>query len=191
MQVNKEQNDFKSKAVWDTQFKEGKWEILGSESKMGHYLAIVGCIAGLKKNPKILDAGCGQGILLKYLDGPNYGSYIGIDFSKEAIRQANNYKDEKTKFVVSKIEDWKSNETFDIMIFNESIYYLENPRKILLQYSKYLKNDGFFIISICRYKNNYNIWNEIADLFQIKTQFRVYGNEDMEWDIRIFRKKKY
>lgn len=187
--IKKSEGDdiFKSKELWDNQFRDGKWNYLGSQSQMGHYLTIIGCIAGLKKKPNILDAGCGQGILLKYLDPINFNEYLGIDFSSEAIKQAKDYENNQINFSVSKIETWKSDKIFDIIIFNESIYYLENPIETLLEYDNYLSEGGFFIISIYSYKNNYKIWKELKNNFKIEYEFHIPG-EEMGWDVKVIRK---
>ena len=188
LKKNKKDVSFKSRELWNQQFKDGKWSFLGSKSKIGHYLTIIGCIVGLKKRPNILDVGCGQGVLLKYLDPINFNKYLGIDFSSEAIKQARDFENNQISFSVSKIENWKSNKKFDIIIFNESIYYLENPIEILHEYNKNLSEGGFYIISICRYKNNYKIWEKLKDQFKIECEFHIPG-EEMAWDVKVISKQ--
>ena len=216
LQKHKYKSISKSRSAWDKQFKGGDWECLASKSKMAHYMVIVGCVASFKKRPDILDVGCGQGMLLQYLKQENYNTYyikglppapicyvgrktieivlenyntyLGIDFSSEALKQARKYKNNETKFNLSKIEDWITVNKYNIIIFNESIYYVKNPIETLTKYNNYLADGGVFIVSVCRYKHNHKIWKILEKRFNAEYEFQVSGIGEMEWDVKILSK---
>ena len=69
-----------------------------------------------------MDIGCGEGILCERLSKSYYSRYVGIDVSTVAIDRANVNNSQKTKFLAEKIEDFNTNEKFDVIIFNECLY---------------------------------------------------------------------
>ena len=90
---------------------------------------------------------CGEGVLQQHLKPHRYHRYLGIDFTPEAISCASKSKDEVTDFAVADATNFSTDQRFDAIIFNECLYYFANPIKIVGRYSKFLDEDGVFIIS--------------------------------------------
>jgi ubiquinone/menaquinone biosynthesis C-methylase UbiE len=72
----------------------------------------------------LLEVGCGAGILLSRLDPALIAHYVGLDVSSLALDEARiTYPN--GNFVHSYAEAFSSDaNSFDVIIFNESIYYL-------------------------------------------------------------------
>ncbi len=137
---------FKKKLKWDYKYRKGKWDYMGNEKQ--RYATIVTFIkeSGIDK-PKILDLGCGYGALNQYLNENDYGYLEGIDLSCNAIQRAKDKNYPNAEFQVADIHQFIPNEKFDIIVFNEVLYYLDNQLEIVSKFSNYFNDEGYFIFS--------------------------------------------
>ena len=106
---------------------------------------------GIKKGMKILDVGCGTGVMfgrLKKLAG-RQGQVIGIDFSQAMIKRAKNkYKKDKKNFVCVDAHDLPfKDKTFDRVIYFSSFPHLSDKKKTIKEASRVLKPKGIVVIS--------------------------------------------
>ncbi len=108
---------------------------------------IIGLIK-IKPGMKILDLGCGEGRWAKTLENKDI-KYIGVDFSKELIAKARikNTKGGIT-FVVKPVQDFISEEKFDLILLFGLIPYMNDGE--IRQLSKncrfMLKREGRLIL---------------------------------------------
>jgi len=101
-----------------------------------------------KKNQTILEVGCGEGLLLDYLDRWGYQKYVGIDFSDVALRNASKRANSKTTFISGLAESFVPDGQFDAIVFNESLYYFDDPMQVIRRYERYLTPDGVMLVSL-------------------------------------------
>ena len=137
-----------SESTWDRNYSAGQWDYLKELDELARYSIISGYFQFFKPGGSMLDVGCGEGILpLK--QGPHaYSYYVGIDASKTAIERALPGRDKKTFFLKEDVMHYSPPESFDAIIFNEILYYCDDPLKTLKKYAGYLTKDGIFIISM-------------------------------------------
>lgn len=91
-----------------------------------------------KKPSSVLDLGCGSGHLLNYLQGKYNFSKLGIDFALLS---------EGPEFLKENFETSKFNErSFDLIYSIDSLYMMNNLRKIVRKALKHLNQGGEFII---------------------------------------------
>jgi SAM-dependent methyltransferase len=135
----------KDKAGWEKQFESGQWEYLARES--ARYGVIVGFIEQFKGDGEILDVGCGQGFLYRHFRPYGYRRYDGIDISEAAVARLAGFADERTHFTQGDGDRHEPTQPYDLIVFNESLYYLREPICSLQRYARSLKRDGALIIS--------------------------------------------
>lgn len=105
-------------------------------------------------NCKILELGCGQSILLKYLVDNNViteKNVYGLDQSREAIRYS---KKNLPKADLRTGDIYKlpyQENTFDVVLLMETIEHLENPIAGLSEARRVLKTNGLLYISFPNY----------------------------------------
>ena len=95
----------------------------------------------------VLDIGCGHGFITRDLPGKKI---IGVDISKEAIKQAKQYKDENTTFISASIFDLYDffSESFDLIIITGMLYkqYIGNSLPLIyLIIDRLLSNTGILV----------------------------------------------
>lgn len=133
---------------WNRQYSKGSWDFLEDMSQRAHLSVIAGYALAVK--PKsILDIGCGQGALEEHLKGVSYTRLVGIDLSDVAVDKAiRQHGDSRTEFRVADAREFCPDRTFDLMIFNECLYYLGDPQQVIERYFRFLAPGGRLIISM-------------------------------------------
>src|SRR6187200_1365283 len=64
--------------IWEDKYRSSYWTYLRSLDELGRYSILVGLIQRLAPHAKILDVGCGEGLLQEYLQYCPYLQYVGI-----------------------------------------------------------------------------------------------------------------
>jgi 2-polyprenyl-6-hydroxyphenyl methylase/3-demethylubiquinone-9 3-methyltransferase len=141
------------KDTWEEQYKNNSSMKMDCADQQPRNLALSGIILeNLKPGLKILDVGCGNGTVYKYLSELKI-DYLGIDLSEFAIKQAQErFSEDKTaRFIASDFEEFSSPEKFDIIIFNEVLYYfaLDKVLPAIKKAFSLLKDaEGIIVISM-------------------------------------------
>jgi SAM-dependent methyltransferase len=137
------------KQLWNHEYSRGRWSCLDSMADDCVYAHI----EKHAKNGSILDLGCGPGAVGTELNAAAYHSYSGVDICDVAIekarsRAADNRRTDKNVYFQSDILSYVPKQCYDVIFFGDSIYYFRWRRiaEILNRYSKYLKQDGVFIV---------------------------------------------
>jgi predicted TPR repeat methyltransferase len=99
----------------------------------------------------VLELGCGRGSLLRGLRQAGWtGSYCGVDISKRAINAAQRLGDQRSAWVVSDFESFRSPFRWDIVVMIESIYYakLGDLQGLLNRVMVTVSESGFLLIRL-------------------------------------------
>ena len=137
-----------SRQTWDEEYNGGQWSYLRRLSEMPRYALITGFLWHRQANRRVLDVGCGEGILLQYLRPYGYEQYVGIDVSKVAVRGLAPHLNDKTHCIVANAESWQPVTTFDAIVFNECLYYFASPISAFERYRSCLGENGILITSL-------------------------------------------
>lgn len=109
-----------------------------------------------KKDVKILDVGCGNGMQVTLPLGSQGYSLVGIDLHEPSIEQAkqsNNLENVKfilgdVKELIGKLNSDGASHFFDVIILSDILEHLEKPGNLLHDVHLLLKPGGIILISI-------------------------------------------
>jgi len=135
--------------LWDQEFSGTHWDFIDNTAGDCVYPHLERHL----KNGSILDLGCGPGNTANELAANAYTCYVGVDISQAALAKATkrtkeNGRTGKNTFACSDFLSYRPTQQFDVILFRESMYHvpLGDVKTTLDQYSKYLKEDGVFIV---------------------------------------------
>lgn len=139
-----------SREAWEAQYARAKADSIDLNAIEEHtrYAVIAGFIKLLKPRAFVLDVGCAKGLLLENLDWTDYAKYVGIDISQMAIDEAAKIASRNHFFAQADAQTYKPAERFDVIVFNEVLYYFENPLREIERYENSLSGGGVFVTSL-------------------------------------------
>src|SRR6266567_1482537 len=140
------------KGDWEVQYQTGEWNRLCSDQEFTRYKVLAGYIEKCGRNVSLFDVGCGEGVILKHLNLDLVDKYTGLDLAQAALERISP-KREQDNYVCSSLEEYRPSETWDVILFNEILYYTDDPVAQLRRFEKSLKQGGFFLVSMHRKRN--------------------------------------
>ena len=137
-----------ARKTWDGMYRDKEPDRYKRLEQFARYAVIEGYCKSLPRPFSLLEVGCGAGILPSRLDPSLIACYVGLDVSSLALDEARiTYPN--GKYVHSYAEDFSSDaNSFDVIIFNESIYYLHDLVTQFNRYLSFLTPGGHAIVSI-------------------------------------------
>ena len=174
-----------SESAWDRNYSDGQWDYLKDLDELARYSIIAGYFQFFRQGGSMLDVGCGEGILPMKLGPHAYASYVGIDTSGAAIERALKRKDHKTFFFKKDVMQYTPPEPFDAIIFNEILYYCDDPLKVLEKYAAYLTRNGIFIISMKQNKTNASIWRRLTRNYAVLDETKIVNQHKLSWTCSV------
>ncbi len=138
--------------LWNSEFARGRWKCLDDTAED----CVYPIIEKYANDGRILDLGCGSGNTGNELTATKYQVYTGVDISDVAIDKAkrrteDNGRAMKNQYLQADIVSYQPTGRFDVILFRNSLYYVSRARigAMLQRYSKYLKEGGVFIVTMC------------------------------------------
>jgi len=176
------------RSIWEKQFSSGVWDYLYSDKEKQHYQVIASYVGYYASMPSLLDVGCGQGVLYHYIkENSNPIKYSGLDISKQAI-EIGKKEFPEANFYQADFDREKLNGKFDIVVFNETLYYFKRPLKTIENVIKYnLNANGHIIISMCDYIGHDVIWQKLEKRYTPLKKDVVENQMGQKWKIAIFK----
>lgn len=99
--------------------------------------------------PKMLDAGCGDGINLRHLVGFCDSAVFGIDYNLIRLLRAQvNCQNKAVLVLGSLLEKTFKEESFDIILCNHVLEHIQDDIGVLKNLQRYLKKGGVFILGV-------------------------------------------
>lgn len=171
---------------WDTQHARGQWDYLTELGERARYSVLAGYAHALKPGGRLLDVGCGAGILRERLHPDAYSQFVGIDFG-EAIARAAHLVGDRTTFVAADMHDYDPGQRFDLIVFNESFYYFRDPAAGVRRYEDFLEPDGFFLTSMHLSAKPEEAWRSMSNRYEIVDEVLVANRDGTSWICRAIR----
>lgn len=132
---------------WEESFQQHSWDYLAGIGETPRYSLVAGYIHKLAGRGSVLDAGCGEGVLIDYLD-LNRFTYCGFDVSPTAIERAR-LRHADVQLQVASAESFvpPEHEKYDVIAFSEVLAQVESPLATLARFSTFLRPAGHIIVS--------------------------------------------
>jgi 2-polyprenyl-3-methyl-5-hydroxy-6-metoxy-1,4-benzoquinol methylase len=135
----------------------------------------------------ILDVGCGHGVLGERLVRTPYHRYLGIDISAAAIETARaRSSDPRNTYAVSDLIAFDTPERFDWVVFNECLYYLDDPFTTVSRYARLLTPGGHLTISMYGTVGARAIWRGLRQMTTVEAVVLESENA-AKWTIKLMR----
>jgi SAM-dependent methyltransferase len=124
----------------------GDWQQSDSPTHGPRFDAIAKLLAKFSADTSVLDVGCGEGTLRGWL--PESARYVGIEPSGTAARIAIE-RNPPASIIHTTAESFDPRgERFDSIVFNEMLYYADDPIGLLKKYASLLGPGGVVLCSI-------------------------------------------
>lgn len=149
---------------WDAEYNSGKLDVYGAFRQQFRYGVLVGLMRAFPRPARILDVGCGVGILRARVPDENVASYIGLDPSKIAIEMARKQEFAASRFVLG-TEPTPQMGDFDLIVLNEMLCYVHDLPALLNTLKGHLAPDGLLLTSLFRHPGDGAIHREICRHF--------------------------
>jgi len=170
------------KLFWDQEFSSGKWNFI--DDTAGD--CVYSHLERFATDRSILDLGCGPGNTANEL-APAYRTYVGMDISKEALAKARrrseqNGRADKNSFEQGDFLSYVPSQKFDVILFREAMYHvpLGKVKDTLDRFSKYLTDDGVFIVRLGVKENGKTKYRPSAMICIMEKDFDVVEKRDYE-----------
>mmetsp|Transcript_25344 Transcript_25344/g.78920 ORF Transcript_25344/g.78920 Transcript_25344/m.78920 type:complete len:240 (+) Transcript_25344:74-793(+) len=187
--------------VWDFMYRACDYEQkMLDPSQQARYVRIGELIEQLcPERAAVLDVGCGTAHGLSVWRGLGLGSFEGIDVAEAAIEGARaahggDSPDLPVRFETVSMQSYDSQgRQFDVVIFNESLYYVASVEESVLMVTKaleHLREGGHLIISMSETRHADRIWAALDFLGPPRSQGRVAALEGNAWQVAAFEKPR-
>lgn len=164
---------------------ERGWERLGDINELGRYRVVQGYIEAFAPGGDVLDLGCAHGLLQR---GLRYGSYTGVDVLADTVATAQARADERTRFLVGDAATYVPDRPYDAIVFNECLYYFDDPVATVQRYRPHLAPGGVFVISLFnRLRFSRRLVGRLRPVGALMAQTRVYSRQGAGWTIGVYR----
>jgi 2-polyprenyl-6-hydroxyphenyl methylase/3-demethylubiquinone-9 3-methyltransferase len=171
---------------WEEQYRAGKWELMRAVDEVARYSVIAGYLHRLHPGGSVLDVGAGEGLLLDHLRPHGISRYLGIDLSEEAVRQGAHRVGEGIALLAADAEQYRPTDRWDAIVFNECVYYFEDPIGTVLAYRDGLAEGGTLIVSTFRSRRADVIAKRLKEKLPLLEEVAV-SNRKGTWVVRLFR----
>lgn len=177
-----------SAQTWDAQYAAGSWDFLGRLAELPRYSVLAGYVRQLGRRGSVLDIGCGQGLLLRQLCGGSYSRYVGIDLAASAIDAARAMSIEHSDFSVADCDSYSPVGEFDVVVFNEVLYYLRDPLGVTARYARALTPNGILLVSVCTAaRGGARILQQLGQHYTTLSKALVRdGGSGVSWSCAVF-----
>jgi 2-polyprenyl-6-hydroxyphenyl methylase/3-demethylubiquinone-9 3-methyltransferase len=172
------------KEVFDREYTHGKWHQFQELPELARQSVVAGTICLLHARGKVLDLGCGSGLLASLLQ-PHQVEYTGVDLSSAALKIAKSRQLSKCTFIEANFESWKPDHSFDSIVFSECIGYAIDPGRLVSGFLPYLAPEGHIIVSYLRSRFWRAQWRRIERFASVLEHTTISRKGGQTWDIKV------
>lgn len=163
---------------------EDPWAFLRDLGAVPQRGIVAGYVQHLAPEGRVLDVGCGEGLLLTCL-GPGV-KYTGVDLSGQAIARARRDFGDRAVFHEADATTFQPEGLFDVIVFNESLYYMNDPGGVVRRYESFLAPGGYIIISMYEVQLTMRAWRAVGRGRTPKHSVSLAFPDKTRWEIRVY-----
>lgn len=161
---------------WTEAYRAGSLDYYGRFDELARYSVLVGYIDWFRETAgrplRILDAGCGTGLLRRRLADGAFSDYVGVDLSAAAIAVARSQDHERSRFEAGDVSAMELGR-FDVVVLNEVLYYAPDPRAFLAGLRAMREPEGLLLVSMWRHPGDRTLWRLVDELHPIIDRVEV------------------
>ena len=173
-----------AKGAWDEGYRAGRWSFMRELDEAARYAVIAAFVDRLAPTGAVLDVGCGEGLLVDALRPHGYRRYLGVDVSDAAIAQVASRADASTAFLAADAEGETPPGPWDVVVFNESVYYFRDPLATLRRYESVLAKGGAFVVSTFRSRRADAVVRALLRRYR-EVEATTVSNTKGSWTVRV------
>jgi trans-aconitate methyltransferase len=174
-----------SLAKWDLKYREEKYDLSG-RNEDGRYGALLQILRRYDCGT-MLDLGCGDGLLWQKYRPLSDCELIGIDYSPAAVAKANALNIPHCRFDCGDYRTFRPDQPISVVIFNESLYYIDDFLTALRKSNEWLNEGGVVVISMFDTLVTRRIWKKILHEYVSLQAVTIKDHESRRsWTIRVF-----
>jgi 2-polyprenyl-3-methyl-5-hydroxy-6-metoxy-1,4-benzoquinol methylase len=174
---------------WDARWVNPSFYASFPIDELSHYFILAGYAKKLKPGGDLLDVGCGAGVLLDHLHPDAFATYTGVDFPK-AIERAQPRVSARVSFVASDLREFRTPSRFDTIVFNEVLYYVDDPIAEIDRYAGFLNPAGVFVASTHRKPGTDRLWERLRHSFSMIDELTVANARGVAWIMGAFEPRR-
>ena len=164
---------------------------LDVQNQDGRYGVLLTLLQRYEGVGPILDAGCGDGVLASRIRQMSTVRLVGVDYAHAAIEHARARALANCEFICEDVRDFQPREKFSVIVFNESLYYLEDYVSLLQSVEPHLdEQKGVFLISMFDTLVTARIWRNLVRHYELVQGVAVQDESSgRSWRIRVLKPK--
>ena len=177
---------------WESEYGSGTLDYFGSIVELARYSVLVGYLGHVGRGGRLLDVGCGQGLLRSRIPDEWVGEYVGVDPTVEAIAQAEALGAPRSRFVVGTVADAVGDGPFDVTFCNEVLSVVPEPAALADALVDVTRPGGHVLTSIWRHPGDTTLWKllekrlELVDAVEVKNRANRFGPDG--WRVACHRR---
>jgi len=174
------------RSTWEREYERGTWAYLHGLDQYPRYCVLAGYVRCLGAQRRILDVGCGDGALEHVLAQDGFARYVGLDLSEQALSTARAAAGSGATYVQGDAATWQPDGTFDVIVFNEVLYYFYEPLAVMRHYEAALAPGGVFVVSMYRRGGTTRrLWSMLVGGYPCLHETRLQSGSRGSWVVGV------
>lgn len=177
---------------WDRAYRERDTDGYERIDELARYSLLCGYLRYLGGRRRVLDVGCGVGLLRSRMSLEDFSEYVGVDHAEAAIEEARGRGFERSRFLVGDLRSVEL-ERFDVVICNEMLYFVPDYEKLLERMEQMLVERGHLLVSIFGHPGDFVLWRLLEERFELVDRVRTRNERNRigwwGWTVAWLRKR--
>jgi 2-polyprenyl-6-hydroxyphenyl methylase/3-demethylubiquinone-9 3-methyltransferase len=132
---------------WDQEYQDGRWNFLHKLREAPRYGAVAAYLMQAPRPFRLLDIGCGDGVLMQYVHPSLLSGYVGVDLAQAALDRFEGLPPGGVTRCAD-LATYEPEGKFDAILFNEVLFFTADPVAEMARYRKALTPNGVMIVSL-------------------------------------------